>query len=156
MLPINRKRGWEQQLVNWRVSIVIHTARESLEFEDQGNLHKQYEKEGEILIDNAVIYIRIFIVIFYNNRICLFMQNWNIKVMENIKTIGHNPAASSSRTSSFKRVQTQSFRYLGLKTLLLTSLAIRTSHSCGFVCSALVSAVCTSGITMLSLIVCKN
>jgi len=75
---------------------MIHTARESLEFEDQGNLHKQYEKEGEILIDNVVIYIRIFIVIFYNNRICLFMQNWNIKVMENIKTVGHDPAASSS------------------------------------------------------------
>ena len=32
MLPINRKRGWEQQLVNWRVSIVARESPESLEY----------------------------------------------------------------------------------------------------------------------------
>ena len=46
---------------------LIHKAKEFLDFEDQGNLHTQDEEEGEILIDDVVIYIRIFIMIFYNN-----------------------------------------------------------------------------------------
>ena len=41
--------------------------KEFLDFEDQGNLHTRDEEEGEILIDDVVIYIRIFIMIFYNN-----------------------------------------------------------------------------------------
>lgn len=60
------------------------------------------EEEGEILIDDDVIYIGIFILIFYNNRICPFLPKWNIKVNENIRAVKHDSAASSSGTSSFQ------------------------------------------------------